>query len=82
MRKLSTRGSGLIKNVGFVYRTPTVRVMAQNFTASTGKFSAATQFTPAENEAMIRAFSDEQKEVVNRVSLVASCTVFMHLIIW
>src|SRR4051812_4123706 len=34
IRKLSTRGVGLIKSCGIVKRTTVVRVLAQNFTGS------------------------------------------------
>lgn len=66
MRKLSTRG--LIKACGVVQKAP-VMVLSQNFTVSAVRMVAPPAVTAAETQAMIKAFGDEQKDVVNRVSL-------------
>jgi hypothetical protein len=43
-------------------------VLSQNFTVSAVRMTAPSAITAAETQAMIKAFGDEQKEVVNRVS--------------
>ena len=67
MRKVGTRGSRFVKSFGVVQRAQNVRILAFNYSVSAARFNGSN-VEAADSQAMIRAITEEQKEVTNKVS--------------